>query len=98
MIWKQRYEICFQSSTRKRVISIILLIISVFEYWTGHIDKRIKEGAEEWLPEDINAIPLRVWDPSDNQLVVYQGAEYEAAEELMLALQLNAMMKDNFFV
>lgn len=35
------------------------------------MDKRIKEAAEEWLLDDINVIPLRVWDPTDNQMVVH---------------------------
>lgn len=30
------------------------------------MDKRIKEAAEKWLPDNINAIPLHVWDPSVN--------------------------------
>lgn len=34
------------------------------------MDKRINDAAERWLPEDINAIPLQVWDPSNNQMVV----------------------------
>ena len=38
------------------------------------MDKRIKAAAAAWLPEDIHAIPLRVWNPDDNQVVPYQGA------------------------
>lgn len=34
--------------------------------------KKIKNAAATWLPTDIDAISLRVWDPSDNQLVLYQ--------------------------
>lgn len=52
------------------------------------MDKRIKEATEEWLPDDINAIPLQVWDPSDNQIVVYQGADTDtggATDILMLS-------------
>jgi hypothetical protein len=52
---------------------IILLIISLVEYWTGHTKKKVKDAAFEWLPEMLDAIPLRSWDPNDTQLVVYQG-------------------------
>ena len=40
----------------------------------SNMDKRIKEAAAAWLPEDIHAIPLRVWKPDGNQVVPYQGA------------------------
>lgn len=45
---------------------------------------RIKEDAEDWLPEDINAIPLLVWNSTDNQFLVYQGADHGATEDLLL--------------
>lgn len=54
--------------------NIILLIISIIEYWSGNMNKRIKEAAAVWLPWDIHAIPLRVWNPDDNQVVPYQDA------------------------
>lgn len=37
--------------------------------------KRIKVTATSWLPEDINAIPLRVWDPNDHQIITYQDMD-----------------------
>ena len=72
-LWKHRNELCFTTVTIKSVRNIILLIISVVEYWSGNMDKRIKAAAAAWLPEDIHAIPLRVWNPDDNQVVPYQG-------------------------
>lgn len=33
------------------------------------MDKKIKEAVADWLPDDINAIPLRMWDPTDNQIL-----------------------------
>lgn len=56
----------------------MLLIVSVCEYWTGSLDKKIKEASALWLPVDLDAIPLRIWDPSDNQMVVFLGDELTA--------------------
>lgn len=85
-LWRYRNEICFQSSTNKSIRAIILLIIYVFEYWVGHMDIRIRETAEEWLLEELNAISLRMWDPTNNQLVLYQGntSEEETGQRLLL--------------
>lgn len=71
-LWKYRNTIIFQDTTIKTIRSLILLIPSLFEYWSGHMPKKIKNAAATWLPTDIDAISLRVWDPSDNQLVLYQ--------------------------
>jgi hypothetical protein len=71
-LWKHRNALIFQDTPLKPIRSLILLIISLVEYWAGHMDKRIKTAAANWLPTDIHAIPLRVWDPTEHQEVSYQ--------------------------
>lgn len=70
-LWKNRNALIFQDSTIKTIGSLILLIISLVDYWAGHMHKHIKSAIANWLPEDIQAIPLRVWDPNDHQVVPY---------------------------
>jgi hypothetical protein len=76
-LWKHCNEKIFNQTPTKSTKSLILLIISVCEYWTGNMDRSIRAATAEWLLEELNIIPLRVWDPNDNQLVVYQGAPKE---------------------
>lgn len=52
-----------------------MLVLYVFEYWSGHMDKRIKIAIDAFLPDDLVNIPLRVWDPNDNQIVLSQRDE-----------------------
>lgn len=79
-LWKHRNALIFQDAKIHTIRSIILLIISLFEYWAGNIPKKIKQMAADWMPIDIDAIPIRTWMPADadpthtgNQMVLYQG-------------------------
>ena len=74
-IWKHRNEVCFKSGTLKTPRNIILLIISLIHYWTGRVKHQVKEATSEWMPETLEIIPLRIWDPADTQLVVHQGGD-----------------------
>lgn len=60
---------------KKTARSIIILILSLIHYWTGHTTPRVKEATTIWMPECLDVIPLRVWDPRDAQMVVYQGED-----------------------
>lgn len=45
-------ELCFtenKSSTR----SMLFLIVSLVQYWTGHVHEEVKSAAGSWLPEDM---------------------------------------------
>ena len=72
-LWKHRNEICFQSYNIKSIRSLIILIISLVDYWTGHTKQRVQDAVGDWLPTDLDVIPLRTWAPSDTQLTIYQG-------------------------
>ena len=76
-IWKSRNDICFNRKEIPSIRTLILLIISLVEYWTGHVPKKAKEATFEWLPASLDVIPLRSWDPADSQLVLYQGDQEE---------------------
>lgn len=54
-------EIIFSHIPIKIARSLIILIISVCEYWSGNMT--------DYLPEDLQAISLRVWDPNDHQIL-----------------------------
>ena len=43
-IWKYRNEIIFRNSTPKSARNLIFLIISLVEYWTGSVPKKVKEA------------------------------------------------------
>ena len=87
-LWKHRNAIIFQDTSIKTIRSIILLIISLFQYWSGSLSKKVKQVADEWLPLDIEAIPLRVWDPSTDQPPLYlqEGSGLHADGIGLLAL------------
>lgn len=71
-IWKHRNEICFQQIPVKSGRQLILLIISLVEYWTGskRVKKKVRTAIWAWLPpaEALDTIPLRIWMPGDDQL------------------------------
>lgn len=77
-IWKLRNEYCFQHGPKKTFRTIILLIISLITYWTGIVKRQLRELVQaDWLPQELDAIPLQVWDPdaecgTDLAMVIYQ--------------------------
>lgn len=76
-IWKSRNDLCFQNRNYKTFISVILMIIALANYWTGMDKRQAHELVPSWLPEDIDAIRLPIWDPEDTKLVLYQPLEDE---------------------
>lgn len=74
-IWKLRNELCFQHHTSKTFRSTILMIIALTNYWTDLVKRQARDVIPVWLPETIEEIPLRIWDPEDTQLVLYQSPE-----------------------
>lgn len=79
-VWKLRNDSCFHNTPRKTFRTIILLIVSLLNYWTGIIKRQVRDIVQaDWMLEDIDMIPLQVWDPNaeeeDNnmQLVLYHS-------------------------
>ena len=79
-IWKHRNKICFQLYNIKSNKSLILLIVSLVEYWTGNTKQQVKEAVVEWMPAALDIIPLRTWDLSDSQMVLVHGEGSAGAE------------------
>lgn len=83
-IWKHRNEICFQNVTPKPARNLILLTMSLIIYWTGYSKKaqkrKVQEEITQWMPdqETIDVIPLRVWFPDDDVIILPQPEENEA--------------------
>ena len=57
--WKHRNEVCFNGTQVKNTRTLIFLILSLFQYWSGKIKGQIGEAAQEWLPSDIDSIPIQ---------------------------------------
>lgn len=76
-IWKHKNELCFTNTQPKSGRNIIFLIISLLQYWLGNkkIKVQTKEQAQEWMPDEdaLEAIPLRVWLPGDDQMMVHDS-------------------------
>lgn len=68
-LWKLRNEMYFQHTKNKTFRTIILMIIVLVNYWI----EMVKRQARDLIPvsEDIEVVPLQIWDPEDTQFVVY---------------------------
>jgi hypothetical protein len=78
-IWKIRNESCFQHTKQKSFRSIVLMVVSLINYWTGAIKKHLREMVvADWIPQEIETVPLQIWDPNEDcdgtalQLMVYR--------------------------
>ena len=81
-IWKIRNESCFHHTKQKSFRSIVLMVVSLINYWTGAIKKHSRElVVAEWMPQEIETVPLQIWDPNEDcdgnalQLVVYRPSD-----------------------
>lgn len=63
-LWKMRNELCFETHLENPFRSIIVLIVSLVTYGTGTTKRKTRELITDWLPEETEAVPLQVWDPS----------------------------------
>ena len=64
-IWKHRNDLCFNSTVIYTSRNLILQIVSLVSYWTGTVKQEVREATQQWLPQDIDVIPLQVLDPDD---------------------------------
>jgi hypothetical protein len=68
-IWKHRNDLCFNNSRIYTARNIILQILSLISYWTGTLQGELREAVQEWLPQELDAIPLQVMDHADIQML-----------------------------
>lgn len=86
-VWKHRNDICFQHVPQKTVRSILYLILSLVFYWTGNsrVKHKVREAIHRWLPETMDAIPLRViWsgeEASESFLLPADQSSTESADQ-----------------
>jgi len=69
-IWKHRNDMCFNQSPPKNARSIIFLIISLLEYWTGNTTMQVKEATSLWITDNMDAITLQIIPPDASLAVV----------------------------
>lgn len=54
---------CFNDCSTKYARSLILLIKSIIDYWTGNMKKQVKIAAKSWMPVIEDVISLDVIPP-----------------------------------
>ena len=78
-IWKHRNDLCFNNYRIYTTRNVILQIVSLVSYWTGAAAEVLQGAVQEWLPLDVDAIPLQVLPPDDVQMVDWVVADAEDA-------------------
>src|ERR1017187_5999320 len=78
-VWKLRNDLCFNHSNNKTFRTIILMIVALANYWSDLVKRQARDVIPAWLPTVIEEIQLRVWDPEDTQMVLYQSPTEDAA-------------------
>lgn len=74
-LWKLRNELCFQSLQQFFFFELSSFSSYPRFIWTWAIKGLCRELILLWMPGDIEAIPLQVWDLEDSQIVLYQEPE-----------------------
>ena len=62
------WQYCFNTVPHSTVKNIILDIINLVMYWTGTIKEEEEQHRQEWLPTELDSIPLQEWDPVAEQI------------------------------
>lgn len=85
IVWKYKNEVYFQNLRPKTTRNLIFLIISLVLYWTGskNTKARVKATTQEWIPaeEIMDAIPLRVILPGEEESIPFQLIEESSSQE-----------------
>ena len=68
-IWKHRNDLCFNNYRIYTAHNVILQIVSLVSYWTGTAAEVLQVAVQEWMPLDVDVIPLQVLPPDDVQMV-----------------------------
>lgn len=74
-IWKHRNDLCFNNNRIYSARSVILQILSLVSYWTGTAKEELQVAIQEWVPLELDEIPLQVLVPSDVQMVDWVTAD-----------------------
>lgn len=68
-IWKHRNDLCFNNVREYTARNLILQILSLISYWSGTLKEDIQEAVQEWVPQNLDEIPLQVVEPADDLMV-----------------------------
>lgn len=68
-IWKQHNDLCFQNSIVHSCRNVILSIISIIIYWTGQLNEEMQTKVNEWLPKDMDDVPLQIVQLEDEMML-----------------------------
>jgi hypothetical protein len=63
-LWKHRNNIVFRASNHTSTRNLICLIISFVNYWAGGFSIALVHKVKQWLPENLDMIPLQVVAPA----------------------------------
>lgn len=74
-IWNQRNRLCFRDSVVHTCQTVILNIISLISYWTGQMKEEVQAAANNWMPQDLDEVPLQVVRPEDAQMVEWISSD-----------------------
>lgn len=68
-MWKQRNDLCFHNSIVYSCRKVILNTVSIAIYWTGQLKEEIQDRVNEWLPQDLDEVPLQIVQAGDDQVL-----------------------------
>ena len=75
-IWRHRNDLCFLTGTHiKANRHLILLIISLIQYWAGKIHDNVKQALNRWMPQEMDHIPLQAWNPENLHVIPMDATE-----------------------
>ena len=63
-VWKCRNTLCFEDKPFPSIRHITLLTCSMLDYWTGNKRCKVKQLLAQWVPADLDMIPLQTLSPS----------------------------------
>ena len=55
--------------------NVILNIVSLVLYWTGNLSSEVQATVQNWLPTDMEVIPLQAVRPEDMQIIDWVVAD-----------------------
>jgi hypothetical protein len=63
-LWKHKNQLIFKSAIHTSTRNLICLILSLVNYWAGGFNLALVRAMKQWLPENLDMIPLQMVSPS----------------------------------
>lgn len=74
-IWKRRNDICFNNSLTHPCRSTVMTIVSLIISWTGTQNENIQTAANEWMPQDMDEVPIQIIPMEEDRMVEMLSAD-----------------------